>query len=117
MPFTDSQMKITQIYLGNAEKTITVMQTGGTLAAADGDNAMDIVTADDPIFVRDSEHILFLKEITGDEVHAKSRKLYRIINPASRYEVNGTSASNLTHTSSITVQELEVQIEEAVSKK
>lgn len=91
MPFTDSEMQVLEVYKGEAEKQITVMQTGGVLAANDGDPAIEMVIDDNPIFVVGDEHILFLVDISNDPIHAKGRQLYRPVNPAGRYLIQGAS--------------------------
>lgn len=90
MPFTDSTMQVLEVYKGEAEKQITVMQTGGALAAIDGKEPFEMVIDENPIFVSGDEHMLFLKDISGDPIHAKGRKLYRPVNPAGRYLIQGT---------------------------
>ena len=95
MPFTDTTMQVIEVYKGTVSKHVTVMQTGGQLPAADGDSAIHIETHDDPIFVQGSEHVLFLKDISGDAIHGKGRKLYRIVNPAGRYTIEDTRVFSL----------------------
>jgi hypothetical protein len=46
-----------------------------------------------------TEYILFLKDITGDPIHAKGRTLYRTINPSGRYEVQGQAVKSYAETS------------------
>jgi len=118
MPFTDSEMQVLEVYQGEAEKQITVMQTGGVLAANDGDPAIEMVIDDSPIFVAGDEHMLFLVDISGDPIHAKERKLYNMVNPAGRYLIQGASVfSPYEFPESVTppktVDELLEQIEQA----
>ena len=122
MPFTDSEMAVLEVYKGSAEQHITVMQTGGSLPAENGDPAMNLVTYDDPLFVAGSEHILFLADISGDPVHGQGRKLYRAINPAGRYEIQGTTVFSPSEFPAAykppkTVDELVSQIKQALARR
>ena len=87
-PFTDSTMEVLEVYKGVVNKQITVMQTGGKIGFPDG-RKESVFMQDDPAFALTSEHILFLVDISDDEIHAKDRKLYRTVNPAGRYEIRG----------------------------
>ena len=73
------------------------MQTGGMLAATDQYTAQNVKLADDPLLVKGGDHILFLKSITGDPLHAPKRDLYRVVNPAGRYDVHGETLVTHTH--------------------
>lgn len=122
MPFTDSEMMVLEVYMGSAEQRITVMQTGGSLPEADGDPAMHLVTWNDPLFVAKSEYILFLKDISGDPVHGRGRRIYRTVNPAGRYEIRGTMVSSIAefpaaYTPPRTLDDLVRQIKQAVSRR
>lgn len=88
-PFTDTKMRVIEVYKGEVGQRIEVMQTGGYLPAEGSDPEIHMLLEGDPIFVKGTEHILFLKNISGDAIHAKGRSLYRTINPASRYEIKG----------------------------
>ena len=96
VPFTDSEMKIIEVYKGSADQQITVMQTGGNLPATEGDPNINFIVDEDPTFVKGSEQILFLKDISGDTVHAKERKLYIAVNPAGRYLIQGQNVVNFS---------------------
>jgi hypothetical protein len=98
-PFTDTRMRVLEVYEGAVDKYITVMQTGGVLAATDEHPAINLVLEGDPLFVESTEHVLFLKDITGDPIHAKGRTLYRTINPSGRYEVQGQAVKSYAETS------------------
>ena len=89
VPFTDRELLVTAVYKGNVavDDEITIMQTGGELAATQQRPAVKHEIHDDPLFVENGDHILFLKDISGDSVHAPGRQLYRIVNPAGRYDV------------------------------
>lgn len=122
VPFTDSEMRIIEVYKGTADKQITVMQTGGNLPATDGDPGINFAVNGDPIFVKGSEHILFLKNISGDAVHAKDRKLYITVNPAGRYLIEGQKVINFSEFSESpqlpkTVDELVSQIKQALGQE
>lgn len=95
-PFTDTKMRVVEVFKGSASQHITVMQTGGVLPAADGDPAVNQATDDDPLFVEGSEHVLFLTDISADRIHGKGRQIYRIVNSAGRYEVTGASVASPT---------------------
>jgi len=96
MPFTDSDLQVLETYKGPSYESITVMQTGGSLPATDGDPSINLVMAGDPMFVEGSEHVLFLVDITNDGVHSTGRRLYRIVNPAGRYEIKNGALINFT---------------------
>jgi hypothetical protein len=90
-PFTDTRMRVLEVYKGEVGPKITVMQTGGDLPASPSHGRIRLAMEGDPLFARGSEHILFLNDITGDEIHGRGRQLYRIVNPAGRYDVQGAS--------------------------
>ena len=98
IPFTDSGVRVEDVYKGSVTRgaTMTIMQTGGMLAATDRYTAQNVKLVDDPLFVKGGDHILFLKSITGDSLHAPQRDLYRVVNPAGRYDVHGETL--VTHT-------------------
>ncbi len=85
--FSDTQMEVLEIYKGSTEKFIAVMQTGSVLQG----NSLE----GDPLYVRGEESILFLVDISDDPTHAKGRSLYRIVNPAGRYTIQGSQVLNL----------------------
>lgn len=85
--FTDSNMQVLEVYKGKADEFITVMQTGASVDETTGDSGKNFAINGDPIFTKESEHILFLVDITNDGVHSTGRKLYRIVNPYGRYEI------------------------------
>lgn len=87
--FTDSVLEVLEVYQGTVGDRITVMQTGGAVPATAQHPGVDLQVADDPLFVPGSEHVLFLVDISGDPVHAPERRLYRTVNPAGRYLVEG----------------------------
>lgn len=89
-PFTDSTMEVIEVYKGSADESITVMQTGGEIPVENGDDITQKMSPQgDPLYNIDSEHVLFLINISGDEIHAENRVLYRIASPAGRYIVQG----------------------------
>lgn len=77
------------VYKGPADNYITVMQTGGLLSPVNEDSRFNLEIEGGPIFTGGDEYILFLKDISGDKVHSQNRELYRIINPAGRYAIDG----------------------------
>jgi len=96
IPFTDTQMRVLEVYKGavSVGETITVLQTGGPLPATESFSATNVELHDDPIFVAGSEYILFLRDISGDKIHAPDRKLYRVTNPAGRYDIQGETVTS-----------------------
>jgi len=121
IPFTDSEMLVLETFKGTADKTITVMQTGGILIAADG-SAINIVTHEDPIFKEGDEYILFLIDISDDPIHGQGRKLYRTVNPAGRYLIQGKEVFSPyefpeSFTPPKTVDQLLAQIQEAAQSE
>ena len=91
IPFTDTHMRVLKVYKGSVlvGETITVRQTGGSLPGTKDSPARNVALEGNPIFTTGGEHILFLKDISGDRIHAPNRELYRLINPASRYDIQG----------------------------
>ncbi|NOK60260.1 MAG: hypothetical protein GFH27_549281n347 [Chloroflexi bacterium AL-W] len=94
MPFTDVQVRVLEFYKGKTRPTITIMQTGGEVPAVEGQETFTLNMAGDELFIAGDEHVLFLKDISGDSVHASDRELYRVINPAARYTVDGDQVSS-----------------------
>lgn len=93
-PFTDSTMEVIEVYKGFAEGSITVMQTGGEIPSENENSpTQKMSTQGDPLFTVGSEHILFLVDISGDDIHAENRILYRIASPAGRYSIQGERVS------------------------
>jgi hypothetical protein len=88
-PYTDTRMRILEAYRGSVDPEITVMQMGGSVPATDKHPRMDLVMGEDPLYTAGTQHILFLVDISGDEIHAPDRKLYRIVNALGRYDVRG----------------------------
>ena len=99
IPFTDSGVRVEDVYKGSVPRgaNMPIMQTGGRLTATDQYKAQDVTLADDPLFLKEGDHILFLKSITGDPLHAPQRDLYRVVNPAGRYDVHGETLVTHTH--------------------
>jgi len=100
-PFTDTTLEVLEVYKGDSEKKISVTQFGG------GEGANLNSLAEDPLYVIGSEHILFLTE----DYNEKGQKVYSIINPSARYEVEGNTLipnSNelVTENSVLTIDQL-----------
>lgn len=113
--FSDTEMEVIEIYKGSAGKLITVMQTGGVA----GDTGQHFWLEGEPLYVEGEEVILFLVDVSNDPIHAQGRTLYRIVNPAGRYTIQGSEVLNWAEFSSPvtlpkTVDELVRQIREAV---
>ena len=89
MIFTDTRFEVLEVYSGDVPAKITVLQTGGKAPRTKRHPALDLYMEEDPLYVAGTEHVLFLKDISGDAVHAPDRQLYRIVNPAGRYMVDG----------------------------
>ena len=89
--FTDVTFEVLETLKGTSEPTITVLQTGGTSKGRSGRSQKFEIPAD-PIFEQGTEHFLFLVDITGDGVHSTGRKLYRVVNPLGRYQVESAGA-------------------------
>ncbi len=105
--FFDTEMEVLDVYKGPAKKIVTVMQT----ARIEGD----------PLYLKKEEVILFLVDISDDPIHSQGRALYRIVNPAGRYTIEGSEVLGhaefspaVTHPK--TVDELVRQIKEAVAQ-
>lgn len=78
-------------------------------------------TRGDPLFTRGGEHILFLKNISDDAIHAGNRQLYRIVNPTGRYDIQGGNVVTHawlpeTYTPPATVDALVTEIRQALDK-
>jgi hypothetical protein len=86
-------MRVLQVYKGSVAANISIMQLGGRLPATEKHQFIDMVVDDDPLYIPGGQHVLFLKDISGDSVHAPGRKLYRIVNPTGRYDVRDGSVS------------------------
>ena len=88
--FTDTQVEVLEVYQGKAEvgDRLWVMQTGADLRTHEGKTAR-LEAAEDPLYERGDEMVLFLIDISGDSVHAPNRELFRTVNPAGRYLVEG----------------------------
>lgn len=93
MIFTDTRFEVLETYAGSAPAEITVLQTGGKAPRTDKHPALDLYMDEDPLYQVGTEHVLFLKDISGDAVHATDRQLYRVVNPAGRYFVDGSAVS------------------------
>ena len=88
--FTDTEMEILEVYRGDRQvgDRIDVMQTGGELTTRQGETSL-LELAEDPLYLPGDEMVLFLVDISGDNVHAKGGSLFRTVNPAGRYQVEG----------------------------
>jgi len=113
LAFTDVLLKVEKVYSGEVHGNIRIVQTGGKVEATANHRALQLAIDDDPLLVEGSEHIFFLKEISGDPVLAPHRKLYRIVNSAGRYDINGAtvlSFSDLAGSRPTQLQDLDAQI-------
>jgi hypothetical protein len=83
LPFSDTLFEVIKTYSGPSLSEVLVMQTGGTTPATQ----QTVQMVDDPLYTVGEEYILFLVDISGDEIHASDRQLYRTVNPAGRFQV------------------------------
>jgi hypothetical protein len=115
-PFTDFEVEVVEIFKGKAEATLTIMQNGGEL------NGQRYAMVGEPLLQVNGEYVLFLVDMSGDEVHAPGRALYRVVNPAGQYLVQGeqvsTAAENETEAVlPTTLTELQAEIKEALANQ
>jgi len=113
--FSDTEMEVIEVYKGLSQKFITVMQTGGRVDGGEQQFWLE----GDPLYIKGEEVILFLVDISNDSIHAKGRALYRTVNPAGRYTIQGFQVLNSADSSSTgalpnTLAELVGQIKEAM---
>ena len=120
--FTDTLVEVLEVYRGDVQvgDVLPIMQTGGEIAV--GGERSRVQLAEDPLYDLDSEMVLFLLDISGDSVHAAGSDLYRTINPAGRYDVQGTLVSSSadfgpTARRPGTLESLESEIREAVDAR
>lgn len=85
MPFSDTLFEVIKTYSGAELSEVLVMQTGGAMSSTQHTMQMP----DDPLYSVGEEYILFLVDISGDEIHASDRQLYRTVNPTGRFQVFG----------------------------
>lgn len=94
--FTDTEVEVLEVYRGGATvgERLWVMQTGADLTTTNGKLAR-LELAEDPLYGVGDEMVLFLVDISDDSVHAADRELYRTVNPAGRYQVEGSLATRV----------------------
>ncbi len=118
-PFTDTGMRVLEVYKGSIAAEIDVMQLGGELPEVDGHPRLRMEDEEDPLYLPDGEYVLFLNDITGDHIHAPNRKLYNIVNPLGRYDVSGDRAATHAATANFrppaTLAALEARIRDALA--
>lgn len=116
MLFSDTLFEVVESYSGTPPSKIYVMQTGGTSQ----DGRVVIEFPDDPLYRVGEEYVLFLVDISGDEVQALDRELYRVVNPAGRFLIDGAKVKSFwadtaaTEMLPLTMEELVAQIKQAV---
>jgi hypothetical protein len=93
-PFTDVELSVIEVYKGEVGNRITVMQTGGILPETAQHESYRTEISSDRLYEVGTEHVLFLKDISGDRIHAPDRTLYRTVNPAGRYRIDGPRVSS-----------------------
>ena len=96
VPFSDYALQILETYKGSTipGETIKIMQTGGLIPAKGQRPAAFFRLEGLEEFRPNGEHILFLKDISGDATHAPDRELYRLVNPASRYDIHSRTVTS-----------------------
>ena len=94
LAFTEALVKVDKVYLGDVPGTIRVIQTGGEVAENDNHGDLRIEVGDDPLLEEGKEYVLFLQEVTGDPVLAPNHVVYRIVNSAGRYDIDGDKVVN-----------------------
>ncbi|MDP9120089.1 MAG: hypothetical protein M3O15_01780 [Acidobacteriota bacterium] len=113
LPFTYVLLKVETVYRGEVEGNLRLVQTGGKVEATANHPALEIALYDDPLLVEGSEHIFFLKNISGDPMLAPHHKVYRIINSAGRYDIQGgtvVSHSDIPGQRPLLLKDLDAQI-------
>lgn len=92
--FTDTQVEVLEVYHGDARvgDRLWVLQTGADLVTREG-KVSRLELEDDPLYGLGDEMVLFLVNISGDPVHAADRELFRTVNPAGRYQIDGGLAA------------------------
>ncbi len=107
--FTDTEVEVLEVLNGDAKvgDRLWVMQTGADLQTRDGKIAR-LELSEDPLYQLGDEMVLFLVDISGDKVHAADRQLYRTVNPAGRYQVEGGLVGRLAPGDHAKVQTLEL---------
>ncbi|MEM9556646.1 MAG: hypothetical protein AAGC60_20470 [Acidobacteriota bacterium] len=94
--FTDTRVEVLEVYKGEAEigDRLWVLQTGGDTTNLRG-APVRLALGEDPLYDLGSELVLFLIDISQDPVHAEGRDLFRTVNPAGRYDVDGGLVSRV----------------------
>ena len=119
--FTDTQVEVLEVYHGDVQvgDRLWVLQTGGDLRTQGGKlSRMEL--AADPLYEVGDEMVLFLVNISGDPVHAVDRELFRTVNPAGRYQVDGGLAARgdeLEKAAFVGLDALELEIQQAVADR
>jgi hypothetical protein len=104
--------------MGKSSKTINISQTGGfDPSISKGVEEM----IDDPLYKIGEEYILFLRNVSDNSVDESISELYRIVNPFGRYLIENNIVASYgemyrieTDTMVMNINELEIQIDEAV---
>ena len=114
--FSDTALAVQAVYSGSIPAEIRVMQTGGA-SPVTGQVEGPI---DDPLYAIGEVYVLFLVDASGDPIQALDRELYRIVSPAGRFKVVGTSVrsfsldGNLRAVQPVQLDDLLMQIRQAV---
>ena len=115
MLFSDTLFEVVNSYSGTLPAQIYVMQIGGT--SPDGSVLNEF--PDDPLYRVGDEYILFMVDISGDKVQAPDRELYRTVNPAGRFLIDGAKVRSFWADPAVagtlpqTVDDLVTQIKQA----
>ncbi len=119
--FTDTLVEVLEVYNGDVQvgDRLWVLQTGADLMTHQG-KVSRMELAEDPLYEKGDEMVLFLVNISSDPVHAGDRELYRTVNPAGRYQVQGGLAARLGEAEKVAFLELgalEEEIRSAVAER
>lgn len=83
IPFTETTVRVLEVFKGNVGDRIIVSQTGGQLAATNQYPGVNVQLGDDPLYAAGTGHLLFLVP-AGEQI-------YITVNPAGRYEIRGSA--------------------------
>jgi len=114
--FSDTLFEVLKSYSGKSPSKLLVMQTGGF----NDDTGAKNEFGDDPLYNVGEEYVLFLIDISGDEIHAPNSELFRVVNPSGRFLIRENTVTNYSADSidlqlPKTIDELEDQIAKALA--
>jgi len=116
IPYTDSHLRVLEVYKGSVGEEIVVSQMGGKVAATDRHPRMDLQDTQDPLFKPGGQHVLFLIDLSD------GHQRYSTVNPLGRYDIQ--DGRLVTHSEMLvdfkplaTLEALEADIQRAVSSR